>query len=377
MKYSNLMEWAIKNHAIFTTNNKHPDSPELKTNFQTIVSGTEVTQGILNVNEMPYGLARVKNAVVDGTTGLILTENNDLVYPGLQSDGQIKGPRFIEEQKEANEKITMNTPEVEIEDGIIACFGSKYFGHMIVYAVGIVNALIDCPTKDIPFYFISPASKKFISEILDTAGIKTNQTRALNKRDRLKFKNLWCPIMPVSYGKGTHHTSTDFFTRFRGIANIPQALPEISSERQRIYIARGDASYRKVLNEKEIIKALEKYSFQPIEASKYSFSELRYILGSAEIIISALGSNMFNCIFAPAHAQVGEFVPDFYKCDPSNMNCVSTVVAGCGQDYWRINCDVIKEEGTKYSKWNFHVPIENVTACVDRMLGNLSSPTTK
>ena len=56
------------------------------------------------------------------------------------------------------------------------------------------------------------------------------------------------------------------------------------------------------------------------------------------------------------------------------MNCVSTVVAGCGQDYWRINCDVIKEEGTKYSKWDFHVPIENVTACVDRMLRNLSPP---
>ena len=53
---------------------------------------------------MPHGLARVKNAVVDGTTGLILTENNDLLYPGLPSDGQTKGPRFIEEQNEAIEK---------------------------------------------------------------------------------------------------------------------------------------------------------------------------------------------------------------------------------------------------------------------------------
>ena len=377
MKYSNLREWAIKNQTIFTSNNKHPYSPELKTNFQTIASGTEAIQGILNVNEMPHGLARVKNAVVDGTTGLILTENNDLLYPGLPSDGQTKGPRFIKEQNEAIEKISINTREAEIEDGVIACLGSKYFGHMIVYTVGIVNTLIDCPTKNIPFYFISPISKKFISEILDIAGIKTNQIRALNKRERVKFKNLWCPIMPVSYGLGTHHTSTDFFARFREATGIPQELPTLPSARKRVYIARGDASYRKVLNEKEIIKALEKYSFQTIEASKYSFSELHNILGNAEIIISALGSNMFNCIFAPAHAQVGEFVPDFYKCDPSNMNCVSTVVAGCGQDYWRINCDVIKEEGTKYSKWDFHVPIENVTACVDRMLRNLSSPTTK
>ena len=98
---------------------------------------------------------------------------------------------------------------------------------MIVYTVGIVNTLIDCPTKNIPFYFISPISKKFISEILDIAGIKTNQIRALNKRERVKFKNLWCPIMPVSYGLGTHHTSTDFFARFREATGIPQELPTL------------------------------------------------------------------------------------------------------------------------------------------------------
>ena len=78
---------------------------------------------------MPHGLARVKNAVVDGTTGLILTENNDILYPGLPSDGQTKGPRFIKEQNEAIEKISINTREAEIEDGVIACLGSKYFGH--------------------------------------------------------------------------------------------------------------------------------------------------------------------------------------------------------------------------------------------------------
>ena len=60
MKYSNLREWAIKNQTIFTSNNKHPYSPELKTNFQTIASGTEAVQGILNLNEMPHGSQELK-----------------------------------------------------------------------------------------------------------------------------------------------------------------------------------------------------------------------------------------------------------------------------------------------------------------------------
>ena len=315
----------------------------------------------MDVDEIPSGLAHIKNVVADGTTGLILTEDNDLAYPGLPSDGQVRGPRFIREQNEIDRKNPMHTAKEEIEDGIVACLGSKYFGHMIVYTVGIVNALIDCPRKDIPLYFISPISKTFISEILDIAGLDKARIRPLKRQECLKFRNLWCQIMPFSYGQVTNHTSTEFFARFREATSIPQELPTLSSARKRIYIAKGDASYRKVSNEKEIIKTLK----------KHSFAELRDILGNAEIIISALGSNMFNCIFAPAKAQVGEFVPNFYKVDPSNMNCVSTVVAGCGQDYWRINCDIIKGKGVKYSKWDFYVPIENLTTCISKMLENL------
>ena len=221
----------------------------------------------------------------------------------------------------------------------------------------------------------------FLGEIFHEAGIQTSQIRFLTG-ENIRLKQSWCPVFPVSYGQNTHHTSRLFFKRFRNELGIPENLPANTIKRQRVYISRGDASYRRVINESEIVTALKKYSFKVIEASKLSFYELRDILGNAEIIISTIGSNMFNCVFAPSNAQVGEFVPiTEYEWDQSNMNCVSTVIAGCGQDYWRINCDAVKEEGVqysrikgvgvKYSDQDIHVPVENVTACVDKMLEKL------
>ena len=186
-----------------------------------------------------------------------------------------------------------------------------------------------------------------------------------------KFERLWIPFNPISFGKGTHTTSLNFFDSFRRRLGINEDLMSRRNKRKRIYISRGDAAYRRIINEHEIISALEKHGFISIEAARYSLMELMEILGQSEIIISALGSNLVNCVFAPPGIHVGEFVSEFYDCDPSNKNALSSIVKGCGQNYYRIGCDVIKNENAKYSKWDFYVPLNNVIKCVETMLDGL------
>ena len=383
LKYKDLREWAIENKAIISANQSAQYSNDLKTTYEIVSSKSESTSGDLNLIEKRPGLAKMENTICYQSNFLIAKQKH-ILYPGIPSDG-IKGGEALAKQSRKLKELTIEVSKHTIKNGIISRFQSKFFGHIIVHTAGVINALIDCPDKNPSVYLLSTNPKalplNFLGEIFHEAGIQTSQIRFLTG-ENIRLKQSWCPVFPVSYGQNTHHTSRLFFSRFRKELGIPENLPANTIKRQRVYISRGDASYRRVINESEIVTALKKYSFKVIEASKLSFYELRDILGNAEIIISTIGSNMFNCVFAPSHAQVGEFVPiTEYEWDQSNMNCVSTVIAGCGQDYWRINCDAVKEEGVKYSRikgvgvkysdQDIHVPVENVTACVDKMLENL------
>ncbi len=78
---------------------------------------------------------------------------------------------------------------------------------------------------------------------------------------------------------------------------------------RRLYISRADASTRRVVNEEEVIQALEQFGFEPITLSGRTVAAQADLFASAELIVAPHGSSLANAVFATAGAALIEIYP--------------------------------------------------------------------
>ncbi|MDP5168836.1 MAG: glycosyltransferase family 61 protein [Bacteroidia bacterium] len=77
-----------------------------------------------------------------------------------------------------------------------------------------------------------------------------------------------------------------------------------------LYISRGDAPKRKVVNEAEIISRLEKMGFTSFALSNYSLRQAIQLFRKAEIIVAPHGAGLTNLLFCTPGARVLELFSD-------------------------------------------------------------------
>ena len=94
---------------------------------------------------------------------------------------------------------------------------------------------------------------------------------------------------------------------------IKKILPNINTPEfgPKIYIRREDASYRKILNEADLIDKLKKNNFEIINPQHFEILEQMKIFSNAETIISPYGSNLSNIIFCKKGTKIVEISPEF------------------------------------------------------------------
>ncbi|MGL4497948.1 MAG: glycosyltransferase family 61 protein, partial [Planktothrix sp.] len=82
---------------------------------------------------------------------------------------------------------------------------------------------------------------------------------------------------------------------------------------ERIYISRGDANYRRVLNEDEVIQFLRPWGFVTVQLETLSFGEQVALFAQAKVIMGAHGSGLTNILFCQPGTQVIEFMSPHYN----------------------------------------------------------------
>ena len=88
----------------------------------------------------------------------------------------------------------------------------------------------------------------------------------------------------------------------------PKPNPE---NNKKIYITREDSSYRKIINEGDIINILIENGYKVINPQLYEIEEQIQIFADAEKIVAPYGSNLANIIFCQPGAEVFEIAPPF------------------------------------------------------------------
>ena len=80
---------------------------------------------------------------------------------------------------------------------------------------------------------------------------------------------------------------------------------------KKIYLTREDSSYRKIINESDIIPILRAKGYKVINPQLYSIQEQIRIFSQADKIIGPHGSNLSNIIFSKPGTEIYEIGPEF------------------------------------------------------------------
>jgi hypothetical protein len=126
-------------------------------------------------------------------------------------------------------------------------------------------------------------------------------------------------------------------------------------EPRRLYVSRGRAATRGVVNEAELVAALEPHGFEVVRPDELSFREQVALFASAEVVVGPHGAGLSNMVFA-RDASVCELL------HPGRRNaCFYRLASASGHDYWYVLAEA--------SGSQMDVPCAGVVATVERMCG--------
>lgn len=99
---------------------------------------------------------------------------------------------------------------------------------------------------------------------------------------------------------------------------------------KRVYISRQGAAHRRVVNEEEVMRALERGGFLVVDANSLSLSEKIQLFADAATIVSAHGAGLTHILFAPEGTAVVEALDPFHLMG----GLYHQMAVALRQDYW-------------------------------------------
>ncbi|MEA5496179.1 tetratricopeptide repeat protein [Limnoraphis robusta] len=101
------------------------------------------------------------------------------------------------------------------------------------------------------------------------------------------------------------------------------------SNQKRIYISRKKSNSRKVINEEEVIKFLNKFDVESVRLESMTIKEQVSCMRNAEVVIAPHGSGLTNLIFCSPATKVIEFVVPSYP-----VICYWELSSMCNLEYY-------------------------------------------
>lgn len=252
------------------------------------------------------GVAVIRDGRVITSMGAIITPENYLVHDVSHTgagDNPYSHPLFSK----------LRLPEVTRVKGRVAVItmypgnlpGRPYYGHWLWDILPRLHLL---EKSGISWdKLVVPQVARYQRESLKLLGIKPEQV--ISDQDlHLQADELVVPSLAGS-PIGNYSAWACQWLRERFFAITPPPSP---SQPRRLYISRGKAATRRVLNEEALLSALAPLGFERVLLEDYSFLDGVRLLRDAEAVVSPHGSNITNIVFCRPGTPVIEFFSPKY-----------------------------------------------------------------
>ncbi|NEP81005.1 MAG: tetratricopeptide repeat protein [Okeania sp. SIO3B3] len=199
-----------------------------------------------------------------------------------------------------------------------AKWGEKNYFHWMFDVVARIDLLRRTDIKIDKFIF-GNCEKKFQKESLEALGISQDKIIESRLYPHIKAQQL---IVPSCSAKQREIWVNKWSCEFlRSLFLKPQNITEVSERPKRIYISRKLASWRRVLNEEEVVNLLEKFGFVSLTLESMTIAEQVSYMAAAKVVISPHGAGLTNLVFCSPGTKVIEIF------SPKYVNSL----------YWRIS----------------------------------------
>jgi capsular polysaccharide biosynthesis protein len=199
-----------------------------------------------------------------------------------------------------------------------------------------------------PFYVESVLP--FQQQTLEILGVTADRRIDPGETGAISAFNLVVPCHAIVPGR----VFPEWSIRFLRDRLLPAAGEAQESAPRRLYISRGNAGHRRVLNEPDVDSFLAGYGFQSVRAEALGFREQAALFRDAEIVVAPHGGGLSNLVFCAPGTTVIELFPpvniDLYhrlatrlKLDYSFLKSSDSQRAFMGPEHYRIG---LRELGT-------------------------------
>jgi hypothetical protein len=275
------------------------------------------------VATIPYGRLYTNN---EDTIAYITSDN--ILLSDISLQWRFYQPKPISPTNGIFEKLLIPFP-IKIKGTVCSLLAGaptkNNYSHWFLDAFSRIHLLKKAGVFDeIDYFVVGCCNNDFQKESLKLIGIPEEKIVQAGPDFHIHAEKLIVTSHPR--GKNSHITPdwvVDFYKdQFTSALTITDKYPPL------VYINRKDASHRKIENEEELEKMLEKLGFKSYSASTLSFTEKIKLFNSAEIVLSITGAGLQNLAFCRKGTKVIELFPG---------NLVHTIF-----------CDLAQKAGLEY-----------------------------
>jgi capsular polysaccharide biosynthesis protein len=195
--------------------------------------------------------------------------------------------------------------EVDGKVAVLATEGANLYYHWLLQLLPryelIKRAGIE--PNGIDHYYVNSHKSKFQRETLALLGIEPTRIIDGDKVPHLRARELIVPSVPLGGG-----CFRPWMTEFLRNSFLPK---NITFSGRRLYISRGRAGYRRVLNEEDVISLLRRRKFEVFEMEGLSVQEQAAVMAASETIVAPHGGGLSNIVFCSPGTKIIEiFSPE-------------------------------------------------------------------
>jgi tetratricopeptide (TPR) repeat protein/capsular polysaccharide biosynthesis protein len=167
--------------------------------------------------------------------------------------------------------------------------------------------------KEIDWFVVNSLSKPYQQETLNLLGITQDKIIESDRRSHIQATELIVPSFP-----GYLDWVPEGTIKFLRQTFLPQI--DVTQNNQphpaRIYVSRGKAKNRQLVNEAEVSQLLTASGFVTVFLEEMSFVEQVTTFAHAQVIVSPHGSGLTNLVFCSPDTKVVElFSPNYIRTD--------------------------------------------------------------
>ncbi|WP_187262364.1 glycosyltransferase family 61 protein [Pontibacter beigongshangensis] len=237
--------------------------------------------------------------------------------------------------------------------------GLNNISHWFVDVLPRLHLLQESGLYDLVDWFLVPSLRySYQTETLEMLGIPKEKLIAGDEHPHIAADGIIASTAP----RGIHTIVPEWLCQFNRNAFLPLEEVEANEKPLRLYISRSDSAIRNVLNEKELLEALEPLGFRNIISSKYSMLERIKMFSQAEVVIGATGAGLINMLFCKPGTRLIEIFSEGFILEP-----FYDIAPKIGLDYDYVIC-----KGNNNIKNADHGQREHITVEIDKVLSAIA-----